>query len=341
MAISSVQLEGFDDGIVENLLGGWTGTGTSFLSTVTGRTGSAIRITRTQNVGGNTNANIVLPISMGANFAVSFVLRLPASEHQATNQPPGFLLNCTSGTFGIHWDTGVFKVYDGSTLGAGVIATSGAKDRTAWNYFEILVETGSPGNLTIKLGGAELYNAARTITSPTSIQFSAPVYTFNATTQTEVDDLALYNVDTSADLLGDSRVYTLSPDGNGTTNQGVGSDADSTDNYQLVDETTISTSDYVDLSSGQRDLYTVENLPFPSGIVHAVQPRMSSEKTDAGTIAASSVSKLGASENVATGVEPAFGSVDHIIFPAETTKPGGGNWTPADVNNAEFGVEAS
>jgi hypothetical protein len=53
-----------------------------------------------------------------------------------------------------------------------------------------------------------------------------------------IDDLALNNVAGGADdtWIGGGRITKITPDGNGTTTEWTGSDADDTDNYLLVDE---------------------------------------------------------------------------------------------------------
>jgi hypothetical protein len=86
---------------------------------------------------------------------------------------------------------------------------------------------------------------------------------------------------------GDCHVDYLVPDGNGDTSQWVGSDSDSVDNWQLVDEMPPSATDYVEADTTDlRDLYTVTNLPASGtilgvqAVVHPVETRTGCRDTD-------------------------------------------------------------
>lgn len=86
------------------------------------------------------------------------------------------------------------------------------------------------------------------------------------------------------DFLGPVKIETLYPSGNGNSSMGVGSDADSTDNYLLVDETgTPVTTDYVEFATtGDKDTYAFTDLTTTSGVVRGVVANMHAYKSDAG-----------------------------------------------------------
>lgn len=143
------------------------------------------------------------------------------------------------------------------------------------------------------------------------------------------------------DFLGDCRVASLLPSGNGNSSQFVGSDGNSVDNYLLVDEPGAASSvDYVQSGTiGDKDTYAFANLTSAAGSVHAVKPVLVAKKDDAGARSIASVARLGGVEVDSTG--QALSTSDTWLTDIRTTKPGGGNWTIADVNNAEFGIKVT
>lgn len=88
------------------------------------------------------------------------------------------------------------------------------------------------------------------------------------------DDLYLLNGDSpNNDFIGDTKIYHLLPDGNGTYSELDGSDGDSINNYLLVDESpNPNTSDYVGSSiMDAKDTYTFQDIvdvaPNVAGVV--------------------------------------------------------------------------
>lgn len=156
----------------------------------------------------------------------------------------------------------------------------------------------------------------------------------------------LYVVDTTGSApnntyLGDVRVEALFPNGNGNSSQFVGSDADSTDNYLLVDETTQDgDTTYVESSTvGNKDTYTYTDLTPGTGTVFGVQSLLYARKTDAGTRTIKSVARTSATE---TDSADKTLSTTYLYYPdVRETKPGGGAWTVTDVNASEFGPKVS
>jgi len=142
-------------------------------------------------------------------------------------------------------------------------------------------------------------------------------------------------------FLGDVRVEALFPNGNGNSSQFVGSDSNSTDNYLLVDETTPNgDTDYVESSTvGNKDTYTYTDLTPGSGTVYAVQPIPYARKSDAGTRSIVSVARLSGTE--ADSSAETLSTTYQYLPDIRETKPGGGSWTVADVNNSEFGPKVN
>ena len=160
----------------------------------------------------------------------------------------------------------------------------------------------------------------------------------------QYDDLVV--LDTSGgsptnDFLGDVRVQSIFPDGNGNSSQLDGSDGNQTDNYLLVDETAPnSDTDYVESSDvGDKDTYTYGNVTPTTGTVFGVQILPFAKKTDAGVRSIVTVARHSGSE--VDGPVQTLNSTYDYLEDIRETKPGGGAWSISDVNGAEFGVKVN
>jgi hypothetical protein len=167
-----------------------------------------------------------------------------------------------------------------------------------------------------------------------------PSVAIAGTFEFDIDDL--YVCDNAGSVnngrLGDVRVEALFPSGNGNSSQLVGSDANSTDNYLLVDEAAPSTADYVESSTpGDKDTYAYGDLTPAAGTVHGVQIIPYAAKTDAGARTIVSVARLSGTEE--DSAAKTLSTTPLYLPDIRETKPGGGAWSISDVNSAEFGVK--
>jgi len=135
----------------------------------------------------------------------------------------------------------------------------------------------------------------------------------------------------------DRRYSLLTPSGDGTYSQWKNSSGTSVNNYLYVDEVPYNTTDYVNISgSGFKDSYGMTDFSIPANsTISAVIPMVVAQKNDAsdtqlmlGTIL-SGTELLGSSQTLLT-------SYGLVTFERQTSKPGGGAWTGADVNAMEF-----
>lgn len=161
-----------------------------------------------------------------------------------------------------------------------------------------------------------------------------------------VDDIYLANGAGAAPFnttIGEVRCYPLAPNGNGATQQGVGSDGNSVDNYLLVDEAagSFNGADYTGMfTPGNIDLYTIGNLGITTGQIANVEVAGYVQKSDSG--AKSARLKL---RTAATNYD---GSTDTLTTAVWTPirdewkiNPNTGlAWTIAEVNAIEAGYEA-
>lgn len=155
------------------------------------------------------------------------------------------------------------------------------------------------------------------------------------------DDLYICNGagSTNNDFLGDVRVDTLFPNADGSYSQFAPSSG--TAHYLLVDESAPNTTDYnASATVGDRDSYAFQDLaPLVSQIVYGVQASAAVYKDDTGGRSVAPFIRLNSANDDGTAL--ALSTSMQYASALRETKPGGGAWTAADVNAAEFGVRVS
>lgn len=238
-----------------------------------------------------------------------------------------------------------------------VVAAPGAPiSMGAWNYLECFCGSlnATTGRVIVRVNGATVIDfTGNTLGGGTSNDTPGPlqyisVYVTSLAGQLNtnpVDDLyicddtgpAPYNT-----FLGDVKVETLIPNNNGTFSQLLGSDGNSVDNYQLVDEQPPSGTDYVGSATvGQRDTYQFTDLVATSGSVLAVQTMASALKSDAGTGNMKTISRLASGTERLSGSIALPSTLGWVSGGVQTTDPSSAAWTIANVNGSEFGVEVA
>lgn len=81
--------------------------------------------------------------------------------------------------------------------------------------------------------------------------------------------------------IGNCRIQTLFPNGNGNSSQFVGSDGNSTDNYLLVDEAAVNTSDYTESGTlNNKDTYAMGDTASTTSLIYGIGINMIAQKTD-------------------------------------------------------------
>ena len=152
----------------------------------------------------------------------------------------------------------------------------------------------------------------------------------------------IYIDNSKAELLGNVRVAALFPNGNGATNQWLGSDGNSTDNYLLVDETTPNDdTDYTGTdTTGQIDLYELTNLPTAAQEILAVQHNQQMRKLDATDAYTEPIFRLGGTNYIESPIM--VGNAYHNILFARDTSPATTDpWTESEVNALQAGMRSS
>lgn len=213
-----------------------------------------------------------------------------------------------------------------------------------WWYVEVSVTiSDTVGEVHVRLNGS------------TTDEVSFVGDTKNGGTNTTVDKIAFslpagcrvadvyVNNDTGSapynDFLGDVTVRTLIPNGNGTYSQLVGSDADSVNNYLLVDDLPYSGTDYVgSATTGNKDTYAITDLPTGVSTVYAVQIAGMMAKSDTSLGQARYVVRSGGTDY--GGTTRALTTSYIGYYDLYTTDPATGvAWTTSGVNNMETGME--
>jgi hypothetical protein len=144
---------------------------------------------------------------------------------------------------------------------------------------------------------------------------------------------------TNNNFLGDVAVRTLSPSGNGTDSQLMGSDANQVNNYLLVDEHPYSSTDYNGSATpGQRDTYALTDLAAGINTVYGVQLNGFMAKSDVSLGTAKLVVRAGG--NLYSGTTRALSTSYVGYYDLYTTNPDTITaWTVSDVNSLEAGME--
>lgn len=238
----------------------------------------------------------------------------------------------------------LYVTRNGTTiLGPGVVVTK----TSLWHYYELrVVISDMVGEVEVRVDGntylsgtlLDTRNGGATVDT---IRFGDRG-NFDGTQI--LDDIYICDGTGSAPtntFLGDVKVESIFPSGNGNSSVLVGSDGNSIDNYLLVDESAPnSDTDYVESSTvGDKDTYAYGNLTATLGTVYGVQVLPWAKKTDAGARKIASIARLSGTE-VDSADKTLFTDYSYYLDVREA-KPGGGVWTITDVNAAEFGVKVT
>jgi hypothetical protein len=287
------------------------------------------------------NSRLTLASSYGPTFMCGMAIK------SSFTGPAALLGLCDSGSAQVFlWVDASRKVYvtrgDSTDItGPGVTTLADG----VFHYFEIkCLLHDSTGTIKVVVDGVTELDLTGLDTKSTANATVNQIQLLRQTAATYYDDL--YFCDTTGgaptnDLLGDVRVECLFPTGNGNSSQLLGSDSNSVDNYLLVDEAAPNDdTDYVGSATvGQKDTYVTGDLTSASGTVYGIQLTPYAKKTDAGTRSLATIARLGGVE-VDSATTPLLTAYTYHPDIREA-KPGGGVWTVADVNNAEFGVKVA
>jgi hypothetical protein len=340
--MSLLFIEGFDDGLQGSK---WNQFSMS-LNTANQRTGTTCGLMPTGN------QHLSRWLANTPDTHVTFIVGFAMKPAGATATE---LLRFYSDNWGTIHDTIYLDTNNRLTARRGsVYATNTILGQTSnniivpgsWQYVEVKVTlSATVGVVNIRLNGGDVLNLTgqNTKNGGTNTVFEGIAFWDDFMANgIYIDDLYICNGAGSVnnDFLGDCSVQTLYPNGNGNYSQWVGSDGDSVNNYQLVNEAgSPVTTTYVETGTlGNIDTYAYADLVATTSLVRGVAHRSYIEKTDTGAQNFRQVARIGGTNypgsDVALGTS--FGLVSRYFDQSPATAAA---WLIAEVNGAEFGVE--
>ena len=241
---------------------------------------------------------------------------------------------------------GALEVLRGTTLSVTGGRSTAIIRVTNWYYIEMKVTIANSigaNTCQVRVNGNIILTVDTGQDLQVSVNATANIIQSIGLIPSVLDDFYIFDGTGSEnnDFAGDVKVVAQFPDGNGTTNDFVGSDGNSVDNFLLVDE--VSTDDdstYVESSTpGEIDLYTFDDLATTPDVIHAVQINGITRKTDAGTRTMRAVARPVATNffgsSRAISVASYVNEEEIYDLNPETSLA----WTEALFNATEFGVE--
>lgn len=329
--------EGFDNIDAATLSSkGWTASGGPSISTVFGRFSGSQGL----STASNRDTQFYISTASASTVFTGFAI-YPVSGGSYLQ----IFSTYSSGTIYVHvkqnTSTNNLTFYVGSTI-VGTTPVSSLPVNN-WSYVEIkIVVSPTVGEITCHINGVSQMSLTgintqngsnafiNTFLFGSSIDYAASFY---------LDDFYVCD-DTGATnntFLGDVRIVTLLPDGAGSSTQFTPSAGA---NYTCVDEVPPDgDTSYVSSSTpGDKDYYTMTNLPYVPGTIFGVTAYADMCKTDAGTRTARVNIQSSSSEvNGPSGGLSTSYAFTKII--AETDPATSSAWTFAGINAVQVGVE--
>jgi hypothetical protein len=227
----------------------------------------------------------------------------------------------------------------------GSVSTNAMPFQT-WFYLEwyiVCTDSLSNGHCTVKINGTTELNITSGDTRNGGSGTPNWVYIGGGNFwNVYIDDLVMTSMDTTTTptFLGDRRVVTLYPSGDGNHSQFVGSDGNSTNNSLLVDEASdINLTDYVEsATAGNRDSYAMDNVSPAPATVHAVQVCVTGAKPDAGIRTGKSFVRISGTNYDSSTFYPSSSPRTHYNL-METSPATASAWTSTELNGLEAGVK--
>ncbi len=213
---------------------------------------------------------------------------------------------------------------------------------SAWYSIESKVTVhDSTGECIVKVNGVEWINfTGDTRNGGTSTRPDGFIFGYNNGSLI-LDDFLLNDTTSGANNSwpGEISIVGIRPAGNGANSGLTGSDGNSTDNYLLVDETVLNTSDYVgSATAALLDTYDMSAVG-KTGTVVAVQNLAYAAKSDAGTKSFKHVTRSSGGTLLKSAAVAL--STTYLLYsgPIWLTDADVAAWTVSNVNSAEFGFE--
>lgn len=213
-----------------------------------------------------------------------------------------------------------------------------------WEFYIVISDSISSGHGTLKIDGATSISLSAATDTRNGGNASADRFfiVFSGSNNHLIDDLVVSYMDvtTTPTFLGDNRVITLYPSGDGNYSQFTGSDGNSVNNSLLVDEAQTNDADYVQSSTASdRDSYAFDNLPITPSAIRAVQISPTVLKDDAGSRTGKSFFRIsGTDYDQASAFSPAT-SASVPVNLLELSPATSSVWTKSEIDGMEAGIK--
>ena len=234
---------------------------------------------------------------------------------------------------------------------SNAVEDSGANvlSEDTWYYIEIKMiksNSSNEGDVIVLVDGVEWINCAAggdfSYSSGALVTDQIRFRAFGNSYDRYIDDLYVCDATGPAPhntFLGQIKIATLYPDGNGNSSNFVGSDSNSVDNYLHVDEVTPGDADYVESDTPTDvDLFTYDDLPETPDSVLGVKVCSRIHTDEAGHRLGCNVSRVNGTnydgDDFGVGVEPTMAETLLALNPDDSAA-----WEEADINGIECGVK--
>jgi hypothetical protein len=246
----------------------------------------------------------------------------------------------------------VFRSTHSNILGTSTFAVGD----NVWHYIEFkwaISDSISSGDVEVKVDGTVVLTVAASSDTKSSSNAYATHYAFvgNSPSVTSgrsgsnffIDDHYLIDLTGSVNntYLGNVRIQTLYPNGNGNSSQMVGSDGNSTNNFQLVDEASYAAADYVESATlNDKDTYTFTDTLSTTNTILGISINVAALRTNTDPRSIAPVVRHSGTDYDGTNI--ALSSSAVAYQQVYETNPGtSSGWTKSDVDGMEAGVKVT
>jgi hypothetical protein len=212
-----------------------------------------------------------------------------------------------------------------------------------WYYIELKVTFhDTTGAAELRIDSIPVINVSGVDTTSGTTVIQSLNFACTRAFKMKIDDIYICDTSTTLnnDFLDDVYVEIILPDGNGTTSDMVGSDADSTDNYLLVNEQpSDGDTSYAETGTvGEKDTYNYEDIVSSPDTILGAMCVTEIRKTDTDGRQAKAVCRSVATEEdgAVMGITQNYFMFGHCFQSDPDT---GALWLEAAINAAEFGVK--
>lgn len=334
-------IDGFDHYVTADITKKWTSAGGSGTINTSGgrRSGGALNCI-------NSSSSVTKSVTATSSFVIGFAFNTsgaPALSRAIISLRDAGAAQCE---LNLNADLTLSVMRNGVALTSGTSSSTLAAN--AYYYIEwkvTIADSIAASSCKVRVNGVDWITVAtgqdtkNTANTTANQVIVGPVGSASATWL--YDDLYICDQSgsTNNDFLGDCRIDTQFPNGDGATTNFTCSTG--TTHYALVDETAPNTTDYVDSANvGDRDLYDYTNLTaLSSSTVYGVQVCAAVNKDDAGARSIALTARSSGTNS--DGSTQALSTSQLFYMSVFETDSASAQWTQTSVDSAQFGIKVA